>query len=85
MASIDWVGGLLLTGSMISFLIGVTWAGYISASSPPVLIPIFVGVVSLAATIFWERGANEPFLRLGLSEVTLRMRTSSVALSRDWM
>jgi MFS family permease len=64
---IDWIGGVLFVSSTFSFLYGVTSGGTKYAwSSWRTLLPIIFGVVGTILTIFWERIAPNPFLRLSI-------------------
>lgn len=66
--SVDWIGGASFIGSICSFLIGITWGGVEHPwASAPTLVPIAMGVLGFASTIFWEIAfASQPFLRLNL-------------------
>ncbi|KAK4158735.1 major facilitator superfamily domain-containing protein [Cladorrhinum sp. PSN259] len=68
LARVDWLGGFLFIGGLTSFLVGMSWAGVqFSWKSVQVLVPMLVGVASVAASIVWEcYGAREPFLRPSL-------------------
>lgn len=51
----DWLGGILSIGGIISLLAGLLWGGYQYAwSSAHVIAPIVVGVVALVAFVVWE-------------------------------
>ncbi|KAL9616039.1 MAG: hypothetical protein Q9160_009040 [Pyrenula sp. 1 TL-2023] len=65
---VNWVGGFLFVASTCSFLIGVTWGGsQYPWTSWQTLVPIFIGLAGVVATVGWERfGAVRPFLRLEL-------------------
>lgn len=76
--SVDWVGGFLFIASTCSFLIGITWAGVNHPwASAAVIVPIILGVLGLAGTIYWEISfASQPFLRLNLFRlVTMNLAT----------
>jgi hypothetical protein len=66
--SVDWIGGALFIGSVCSFLIGITWGGVEHPwASAQTLIPIAMGIIGFAATIYWEiKFASQPFLRVNL-------------------
>jgi hypothetical protein len=66
--SVDWIGGALFIGSVCSLLIGITWGGIEHPwASAPTLVPIVMGVLGLAVTIYWEVAfTSQPFLRLNL-------------------
>ena len=66
--SVDWVGGTLFMGSLISFLIGLTWGGIqFPWNSFQTLLPLLIGFVGIFIALAWEKwGTEEPFLRLTL-------------------
>lgn len=68
LARVDWIGGFLFVGGMTSFLVGLSWAGVqYEWASPKTLVPIFLGVNAVIASVVWEvYYAKEPFLRPGL-------------------
>lgn len=68
LARIDWVGGFLFIGGTTSLLVGLSWAGVqYEWASVQTLVPIFVGINAVIASIAWEVFfAKEPFLRPGL-------------------
>jgi MFS family permease len=52
----DWVGTILLTGGLVSLLIGLSWGGQPYAwSSVRTIAPIVVGIVTIIAFAFWQR------------------------------
>ncbi|KAF2268169.1 MFS general substrate transporter [Lojkania enalia] len=55
LSQIDYVGGLLSISGMLLFMMGMQWGGYqYEWSSAHVLAPLIIGVVLLAAFVFWE-------------------------------
>ncbi|KAH8906628.1 major facilitator superfamily transporter [Coniochaeta sp. PMI_546] len=68
LARVDWIGGFLFVGGMTSFLVGLSWAGVqYEWASPQTLVPIFLGVNAVIASVVWEvYYAKEPFLRPAL-------------------
>ncbi|TDZ61871.1 Efflux pump FUS6 [Colletotrichum trifolii] len=62
---VDWLGGFLFIGSMVTFLVGISWGGNeFPWQSPETLVPIFIGAVGLIITLFYEhRYASFPFLK----------------------
>jgi MFS family permease len=72
--SVDWVGGILFISSMLSLLIGSSWAGVeYSWASYQTLLPLILGLVGIAATLAWEQwGAENPFITISI----LRNRSS---------
>ncbi|EKG09037.1 Major facilitator superfamily [Macrophomina phaseolina MS6] len=65
---IDWVGNVLFTLSMTSFLVPVTWGGVqVPWSSWRTIIPLVLGAVGTVGFCLYERCvAKEPILRLHL-------------------
>ncbi|KAH7130418.1 major facilitator superfamily-domain-containing protein [Dendryphion nanum] len=52
----DWIGAVLFIGGVTSALIGISWAGtQYSWTSPQVLVPLIIGLVTVVAFVFWER------------------------------
>ncbi|KXJ86842.1 major facilitator superfamily transporter [Microdochium bolleyi] len=55
LSSVDWVGGLLFTGSMTSFLIAISWGGSQHPwSSVQTIVPLVLGTCGIAAAIGYE-------------------------------
>ncbi|KAM3423644.1 hypothetical protein BST61_g1064 [Cercospora zeina] len=55
LACIDWYGGSLLTGSTISVLLGISWAGSrYEWSSWPVLLPLLLGFLGIVGFVVLE-------------------------------
>ena len=67
-------GNLVITGSSVASLIGLTWGGSrYSWTSPHVLVPLIVGVVGIVAFMVYEAiFPKEPAIPMRL----LRNRTS---------
>ncbi|KAI0803757.1 major facilitator superfamily transporter [Xylaria sp. FL0064] len=65
---IDWLGILIFTGSITSFLIAVSWGGtQYPWNSAATLAPLIIGVIGIIATGFYEAYvAKFPFLRKSL-------------------
>ncbi|KAF2771283.1 MFS general substrate transporter [Teratosphaeria nubilosa] len=62
---IDYVGWLLLTAAMISFMLAISWAGSMYAwSSWHTLVPLPASLIILAFFIFYTRYRIEPILPL---------------------
>lgn len=61
---IDWIGNLLITASVTSTLIGLTWGGVqFSWSSARVLVPLILGIFGIFAWVLYEIFmAKQPFL-----------------------
>ncbi|KAI4600375.1 hypothetical protein KJ359_000729 [Pestalotiopsis sp. 9143b] len=68
LARLDWIGGALFTGSLTTFLFGLTAGGVqFSWNSAKILAPLIVGFLGLVATAVWEEyGAREPMLKRSL-------------------
>ena len=68
LARVDWIGGILFTGSMTSFLIAIASGGVEFAwNSFRTLVPLMVGAVGIFIALVWEVwGTKTPFLRLFL-------------------
>ncbi|GJC88131.1 efflux pump FUS6 [Colletotrichum liriopes] len=62
---VDWLGGFLFTGFMVTFLVGISWGrNDFPWRSPETLVPVFIGVGGLITTLFYEhRYARIPFLK----------------------
>ncbi|KAF9877104.1 major facilitator superfamily transporter [Colletotrichum karsti] len=62
---VDWLGGFLFIGSMVTFLIGISWGGNdFPWRSAQTLVPVFIGAAGLAVALFYEhRFAKVPFLK----------------------
>lgn len=62
--NVDWTGGTLFTGSMVSLLLGITWFG--EEDSPhrwPTWVALGAGMGGLLGTMLYEKtGASKPFL-----------------------
>lgn len=55
LSSLDWLGNLLFIGGVIPVLIALSWAGSLHPwSSYQVLVPLIIGLVTLAAFIWLE-------------------------------
>lgn len=72
--SVDWFGGFLFISSMLSLLIGSSWAGVeYPWTSYQTLLPLCLGLAGVGATLAWEQwGAANPFITLSI----LRNRSS---------
>ncbi|KAG4025220.1 hypothetical protein MFRU_063g00100 [Monilinia fructicola] len=63
----DFVGCVLLTGSVTSFLIPVSWGGVMFAwSSWHTLVPLVLGVLGIVGFLFYENWVKEPLVPLGI-------------------
>lgn len=66
---IDYVGGFLSIGGVLTFLMGLEWGGYnYGWKTAHVLVPLILGACLIIAYIFWEwKGARYPMVpkRLG--------------------
>ncbi|KAL1606712.1 hypothetical protein SLS60_004119 [Paraconiothyrium brasiliense] len=52
---IDWVGFILMTGSLVAMLLGISWGGTTYAwSSPRTLIPIQFGFIGIVLYCVWS-------------------------------
>ncbi|KAK1509307.1 major facilitator superfamily transporter, partial [Colletotrichum abscissum] len=62
---VDWLGGFLFIGSMVTFLVGLSWGGNdFPWRSAQTLVPVFIGAAGLMTTLFYEhRFAKVPFLK----------------------
>ncbi|KAK6078071.1 efflux pump antibiotic resistance [Seiridium cupressi] len=65
---LDWIGGILFTASLTTFLFGLTAGGIQFAwNSATILAPLVVGFSGLVATGLWEEyGTVEPMLKRSL-------------------
>lgn len=60
---VDWLGSIMLVIGLVPILLGFTWAGSKYDWGSPVELTLFiVGVIILAAFIWWERKAADPLL-----------------------
>jgi MFS family permease len=64
----DWLGTVLFTSSVTSFLLGLTLGGSRFAwDSWHIIVPIVIGAVGLVATVVWEMNLTKnPMLRVEL-------------------
>lgn len=62
---VDWLGGFLFIGSMVTFLIGLSWGGNdFPWRSVQTLVPLFIGAGGLVVALVYEhKFAKLPFLR----------------------
>jgi EmrB/QacA subfamily drug resistance transporter len=81
---VDWLGGILLMGSAVVFMLVLTWGGSRYLWLSPVIISMLGASVALALGFVWQaRRAAEPFLPLPLfggSVVPYAMLTGGCAL-----
>ncbi|RMZ89612.1 hypothetical protein DV736_g3154, partial [Chaetothyriales sp. CBS 134916] len=65
---VDWIGSVIFIGSMVSFLVPVTWGGVMYPwSSWRTLVPLIVGAFGLAGFILYEKYvAPEPTIPLSI-------------------
>lgn len=65
---VDWLGGFLFIGGLISFLVGMSWGGVqFEWLFVQVIVFMVVGVFSVVMSVVWESyGVRELFLRLQL-------------------
>ena len=69
--TIDYLGALLLTITLVTLLLGFSWAGTQHAWSSPLILSLFSGsAVSLALFIWAEKRAKSPVLPLHLFKYT---------------
>jgi MFS family permease len=63
--AIDWTGGIMFTGSLVSLLLGLTWGGQLYPwTSWRVILTLAAGGLGLVATLVYEKsGASQPFIR----------------------
>lgn len=75
-ASIDWIGAFLLTTSVTSFLMPVSWGGVLFGwSSWHTLVPLVLGICGIVGFIVYENHLpREPLVRLAV----FRQRTAMV-------
>lgn len=75
-ANVDWIGAFLLTASVTSFLMPVSWGGVLfSWSSWHTLVPLILGICGTVGFVSYEnRFPREPLVRLGV----FRQRTAMV-------
>jgi hypothetical protein len=68
MSEVDWIGGISFIFSITAFLLGLTWGGIqFSWSSWRTLLPLLLGLLGLAGSIWWEMThAKRPFIRMSL-------------------
>ncbi|TDZ35739.1 Efflux pump FUS6 [Colletotrichum spinosum] len=62
---VDWIGGFLFIGSMVTFLVGISWGGNdFPWRSAQTLVPLFIGAAGLVVSLLYEsKFAAHPFLR----------------------
>lgn len=62
---VDWLGGFLFSGSMVTFLVGISWGGNdFPWRSAQTLVPVFIGFAGLVVALVYEnRFAKVPFLK----------------------
>jgi EmrB/QacA subfamily drug resistance transporter len=64
---IDWLGGVLLMGSAVVFMLVLTWGGNRYPWASPSIIAMVGASIALALAFVWQAGrAEEPFLPLPL-------------------
>ncbi|KAI0012487.1 major facilitator superfamily transporter [Xylariaceae sp. FL0662B] len=65
---IDWLGGVVFTGSATAFLIAISWGGTQHAwDSAATLVPLIIGIIGLVVTVLYESYvAKHPFIRKAL-------------------
>ena len=64
---IDWLGGVLLMGSAVVFMLVLTWGGNRYPWISPVITAMIGASIALALAFVWQAGrAEEPFLPLSL-------------------
>jgi MFS family permease len=64
---IDWLGGVLLMGSAVVFMLVLTWGGNRYPWLSPTIIAMIGASVALVLAFVWQAGrAEEPFLPLPL-------------------
>lgn len=66
---IDWLGAGLLVGGLGPLLLGVTRGPELGWASWPVLLPIAIGITSLALFIRWELRTSYPLVDLSLFKI----------------
>ena len=82
LGQVDWIGGIIFTASMTSFLVAITWGGVQFAwSSFRTLVPLIVGVFGVIVALAWEIWwTKTPFLRLFLFNSRSAVLTYFMAL-----
>jgi EmrB/QacA subfamily drug resistance transporter len=64
---IDWLGGVLLMGSAVVFMLVLTWGGNRFPWASPAITAMIGASIALALAFIWQAGrAEEPFLPLPL-------------------
>jgi MFS family permease len=65
---VDWVGGVLFTGGLTTFLVAISLGGVqFLWTSWRTLFPLNLGPITIIAAVVWDRyGATEPVLRQSL-------------------
>src|SRR4051794_7495724 len=64
---IDWLGGVLLMGSAVVFMLVLTWGGNRYPWASPAIIAMMGASIALVLAFVWQAGrAEEPFLPLPL-------------------
>jgi EmrB/QacA subfamily drug resistance transporter len=64
---LDWLGGVLLMGSAVVFMLVLTWGGNRYLWLSPTILAMVGAAVALALAFVWQVGrAEEPFLPLSL-------------------
>ncbi|KAH7308523.1 major facilitator superfamily transporter [Stachybotrys elegans] len=84
LSQIDWIGGTLFAASGTAFLIAISWGGtQHNWDSVATLLPLILGVVGLAITVFYEaRIAKHPFLHKSLFRDTASIITYVAAVGQ---
>ena len=60
----DWIGAVLSSGALISFLLGMTNAHRFGWTSPPIVAGLALAIVMLAIFVWWELRVKDPMLDL---------------------
>ncbi len=66
LGSFDWMGAILSSSALVSFLLAMTNAYRLGWSSPLVVSGLIIAVVMIGSFVFWERSASNPMFDLGL-------------------
>jgi MFS family permease len=68
---IDWTGGFIFTGSLVSLLLGITWGGELYPwNSWRVILTVAAGGLGLLAALVYEKsGASQPFIQFHILRI----------------
>ena len=63
---IDIIGIIMLTVTLVSFLVAITFSGSIATNLVPFIVPLVIGVIFLVLFIFVEKRIKSPLVNLKL-------------------